>query len=121
MVDFKSNYQHNDRITNLDKLSGSIKPKLPKDLQESEYPDEPGIWKAAVDHFWKFLKNLVIVPSEQSQDQEDDQQVQEDEPKLSIMDVQETDDEGAASAPFVAEEESEEPAQMNDIHQEEDS
>lgn len=60
MVDFKSYYQHNETITNLDKLSGSIKPKLPKDLQESEYPDEPGIWKAAVDHFWKFLENLVI-------------------------------------------------------------
>lgn len=121
MVDFKSHYQHNDRITNLDKLSGSIKPKLPKDLQESEYPDEPGIWKAAVDHFWKFLKNLVIVPSEQSQDQQDDQQVQEDEPKLTIMDVQETDDEEVPSAPFVAEEESEEPVQMDDVHQEEDS
>lgn len=60
MVDFNSNYEYNSNITNLDKLSGSIKPKLPKDLQESEYPDEPAIWKAAVDHFWKFLKNLVV-------------------------------------------------------------
>lgn len=59
IVDFKAAYEHNDSITNLDKLSGSIKPKLPKDLQESEYPDEPAIWKAAVDHFWKFLRNLV--------------------------------------------------------------
>lgn len=78
MVDFKANYEHNDRISNLDKLSGSIKPKLPKDLQESEYPDEPAIWKAAVDHFWKFLKNLVIPPSEQTQDQQDESQSQED-------------------------------------------
>lgn len=83
MVDFKSVYEYNDRITYLDKLSGSIKPKLPKDLQESEYPDEPAIWKAAVDHFWKFLKNLVIVPSEQAQDQQEEgaeaQEEQEEE------------------------------------------
>lgn len=61
MVDFKSIYPHNDKITYLDKLSGSIKTKLPKDLQECEYPDDPAMWKAAVDHFWKFLKNLVIL------------------------------------------------------------
>lgn len=73
MVDFKSTYEHNSRITNFGKLSGSIKPKLPKDLQESEYPDEPNIWKAAIDHFWKFLRNLVIPPDEseaKSQDEE---------------------------------------------------
>lgn len=64
MVDFNSTYEHNSRITNFGKLSGSIKPKLPKDLQESEYPEEPNIWKAAIDHFWKFLKNLVIPPEE---------------------------------------------------------
>lgn len=78
MVDFKADYPHNVRITNLDKLSGSIKPKLPKDLQESEYPDEPAIWKAAVDHFWKFLRHLVIPPSEQSQDQQEEPQTQEE-------------------------------------------
>lgn len=77
MVDFKSIYAYNESITNLDKLSGSIKPKLPKDLQESEYPDEPAIWKAAVDHFWKFLKNLVIPPPEQPQDQVEEAQSQE--------------------------------------------
>lgn len=77
MVDFKSLYQYNDRITNLDKLSGSIKPKLPKDLQESEYPDEPGIWKAAVDHFWKFLMNLVVPQAEPTNsEQPDDSQNQ---------------------------------------------
>ena len=64
MVDFESTYEFNTKITNLDKLSGSIKPKLPKDLQESEYPDEPNIWKAAIDHFWKFLRNLVIPQDE---------------------------------------------------------
>lgn len=60
IVDFKAPYEYNEKFTNLDKLSGSIKPKLPKDLQESEYPEEPAIWRAAIDHFWKFLKNLVI-------------------------------------------------------------
>lgn len=60
MVDFRSTYEHNNKVTNLEKLSGSIKQKLPKDLQESEYPEEPSIWKAAIEHFWKFLKNLVI-------------------------------------------------------------
>lgn len=89
LVDFQSPYEHNDRITNLDKLSGSIKPKLPKDLQESEYPDEPAIWKAAVDHFWKFLKNLVIVPSEQSQEQQDEPQSQENQPEFDSVDQQE--------------------------------
>uniref|UniRef100_A0A6G1SNZ7 MPN domain-containing protein n=1 Tax=Aceria tosichella TaxID=561515 RepID=A0A6G1SNZ7_9ACAR len=64
MIDFRSTYEHNNKVTNLEKLSGSIKPKLPKDLQESEYPEEPNIWKAAIDHFWKFLKNLVIPPDE---------------------------------------------------------
>lgn len=64
MVDFKANFIFDNDITNLDKLSGSIRPKLPKDLQESEYPDEPAIWKAAVEHFWKFLKNLVVDHSE---------------------------------------------------------
>lgn len=62
MIDFRSTYEHNNKVTNLEKLSGSIKPKLPKDLQESEYPEEPNIWKAAIDHFWQFLRNLVIPP-----------------------------------------------------------
>lgn len=64
MVDFRATYEHNNRVSNLEKLSGSIRPKLPKDLQESEYPEEPNVWKAAVDHFWKFLRNLVIAPDE---------------------------------------------------------
>lgn len=62
IVDFNSTYEYNNKVTYLDKLSGSIKPKLPRDLQESEYPEEPSIWKAAIDHFWKFLRNLVIPP-----------------------------------------------------------
>lgn len=74
MIDFTSQYRYNDQITNLDKLSSSIKTKLPKDLQESEYPDEPSIWKAAVDHFWKFLKNLVVSPPEPVQESKVEEQ-----------------------------------------------
>ena len=79
MIDFTGSYKHNHDITNLDKLSSSIKPKLPKDLQESEYPDEPSIWKAAVDHFWKFLKNLVIAPPESSQEGKNEEQADQEE------------------------------------------
>jgi len=119
MVDFKSIYEHNERITNLDKLSGSIKPKLPKDLQESEYPDEPAIWKAAVDHFWKFLKNLVVPPSEQPQDQ-DESQPQDGPPEENSLNQQETDGfslgESFDDGPL--ENESKQPIHMNEIQQE---
>lgn len=93
MVDFAASYEFNENITNLDKLSGSIKPKLPKDLQESEYPEEPAIWKAAVDHFWKFLKNLVITPSgDQGQEGQPDEKC-----NLTNQEVQpETNGEAAA-------------------------
>ena len=90
MVDFKSIYVLNNRITNLDKLSGSIKPKLPKDLQESEYPDEPNIWKAAIDHFWKFLRNLVIPPTEEeNKPQEEEKEEEEEEVKEEKEEKQE--------------------------------
>lgn len=90
LVDFKAPYEFNDRFTNLDKLSGSIKPKLPKDLQESEYPDEPAIWKAAVDHFWKFLKNLVVASPKPQADQSEEtpalEQSQDDESPYERLD-----------------------------------
>ena len=79
MVNFESTYEYNNKITKLDKLSGSIKPKLPKDLQESEYPDEPNIWKAAIDHFWKFLKNLVIPQTEEELKVEEEQKSSDDQ------------------------------------------
>lgn len=93
MVDFKATYEYNDRITNLDKLSGSIKPKLPKDLQESEYPDEPAIWKAAVDHFWKFLRNLVVTSSDQPIDQQSESQHAEGDENSEALMVSEQADE----------------------------
>lgn len=90
MVDFKSIYPHNGRLTNLDKLSGSIKPKLPKDLQESEYPDEPNIWRAAIDHFWKFLRNLVIP---QNDDEKQEEHLSIDDPSNNDVPSRERDDE----------------------------
>lgn len=104
MVDFKAPYEHNDRFTNLDKLSGSIKPKLPKDLQESEYPDEPGIWKAAVDHFWKFLKNLVVASSSKSAAD----QPEEPEPAVESQGEEQASEQRLEIAEVVAEEEEEE-------------
>ncbi|KAM2567869.1 hypothetical protein TB1_010177 [Malus domestica] len=92
MVDFRAIYEHNIKVTNLQKLSGSIKPKLPKDLQESEYPEEPKIWKAAIDHFWKFLRNLVITPNGnevKSNDEEKDEESNADETSANDPPIEE--------------------------------
>lgn len=87
MVDFNSTYEHNNKVTYLDKLSGSIKPKLPRDLQESEYPEEPSIWKAAIDHFWKFLRNLVIpLEGNEAKSQEEERQEETREENESATD-----------------------------------
>lgn len=114
MVDFKSIYAYNESITNLDKLSGSIKPKLPKDLQESEYPDEPAIWKAAVDHFWKFLKNLVIPPPEQPQEQAEESHAQGDQAEVA-PDEQQTEDVSVEEAPAPVDE----PAEVDEAENQE--
>lgn len=107
LVNFRAPYEHNDRITNLDKLSYSIKPKLPKDLQESEYPDEPAIWKAAVDHFWKFLRNLVML----NHDQQDEPQSQENQAESNSEDQQDekeaTSEEPTENEPVEAEDDQE--------------